>query len=147
MSIKTSLKRTYKNPEEIFKKINLVLSDYLIEIYDYNNIAKQKGFYLKPVHIVVKKKGDKKIKYYYYGRYWYKIEYRKGKGSKIKWIYMGKSKPDPTLPDPPKNPLEGLVIRLSEDSITITAPSEEIYRLVFGDQASAQSREEGSQAQ
>ncbi len=137
---KQSLKRIYENTGDLFKRINLVLSDYLVQIYDYNNIAKQKGYYLKPVHIVVKKKGDQKIKYYYYGRYWYKIEYKKGKGSRIKWIYMGKSKPDPELPDPPKNPLEGLVVRVSEDSIVINAPSEEVFRLIFGDQGASQSQ-------
>jgi hypothetical protein len=137
---KQSLKRVYKNTGDLFKKINLVLSDYLVQIYDYNNIAKQKGYYLKPVHIVVKKKDSEKIKYYYYGRYWYKIEYKKGKGSRIKWIYMGKEKPDPSLPDPPKNPLEGLVVRVSEDTITINAPSEEVFRLIFGEQATSQSQ-------
>ncbi len=138
MSVRKPLKVNLKYSPDIMKRINLAISEHLVRIYDYNNIAKQKGYYLKPVHIVVKKKDGEKIKYYYYGRYWYKIEYVKDKKTRIKWIYMGKSKPDPELPDPPENPLEGLVVRLSGDTITVKAPSENVLKLVLGDLATSQ---------
>lgn len=124
-----------KNSVEFFKHINLILSKYTEQIYSYNNIAREKGLYLKPVHVVVKKQRDgRKVKYYYYGRYWYKIEIRKGRPSKIKWIYLGKEKPDPELPDPPRNPLEGLVVRVTEDQVVVSTPSKELYDLIGGDQ-------------
>ncbi|MFP3203656.1 MAG: hypothetical protein RXR43_16050, partial [Sulfolobus sp.] len=40
-------------------------------------------------------------KYIYIGRYWYKLERKNGKQ---KWIYLGKEKPLPNLPDPPELP-------------------------------------------
>ncbi len=124
-----------KNSVDFFKHINLILSKYTEQIYSYNNIAREKGLYLKPVHVVVKKQRDgRKVKYYYYGRYWYKIEIRKGRPSRIKWIYLGKEKPDPELPDPPRNPLEGLVVRVTEDQVVVSTPSKELYDLIGGDQ-------------
>lgn len=118
---KISYKR-FKYTYKIFNKINLIISDHLRSIYEYNNIVKNYGYYLKPVHMVVKQTKSGKIKYYYYGRYWYRIEYVKGSKSRIKWIYIGRNKPDPRLPDPPNNPLEGTVIKVGEDSIEIIAP-------------------------
>jgi len=115
--------------EEVVRKLNLLLADLLPEIYVYNNKIKHTGYYLKPVHIVVKTKSNgEKIKYYYYGRYWYRLE--KANGNKIKWIYIGKSKPSPELPDPPENPLEGLVLKIAGDEVIITASRRELLELV-----------------
>lgn len=48
--------------------------------------------YLKPMHIVVVRKGNNVRKYVYINRYWWKIAYngKKGHVSKIKWKYLGK---------------------------------------------------------
>jgi len=119
------------DPNELLKRINLLLSDYLPEIYMYNNMIKHKKYYLKPVHIVVKTKSNGcKIKYYYYGRYWYRIEKKENGGRGIKWVYIGRDKPDNTLPDPPRNPLEGLVIKISDNEVTIISSSRETLKLI-----------------
>ena len=100
----------------------------MMELYEYNNEAKKHGFYLKPVHIVVKKNssGDK-LKYYYFGRYWYKIMPVKRKNRRsIKWVYVGRNKPLNNLPDPPRNPLEGLVIKISNERIEIISSNKNI---------------------
>lgn len=74
---------------------------YRVELYSYNNIAKRYGLYLKPVHIAVKRCRQGTKVYHYYGRYWYRIEYR---GGKLVWRYVGKEKPLNDMPDPPLNP-------------------------------------------
>ncbi len=139
------LKIKTRKPEEIIKKINLLLSDYLPEIYRYNNLIKDKKFYLKPVHIVIKKRSNgKQIRYYYYGRYWYRIE-KKSNGRKgIKWVYLGKEKPDQSLPDPPENPLDGLVIKISDSEISIITARKDMYRLINDVLSSSKTFEEAS---
>jgi hypothetical protein len=131
---------------ELFNKINLTLSEFLKEFYQYNSRLKNTGYYLKPVHIVVKNGKNGKTKYYYYGRYWYKLVINKSGKSRIKWIYIGKNKPHPQLPDPPNNPLEGTVVKLREDHAEIIAP-EKIYELISKALTSALHRVESSQAQ
>ena len=120
------------NPNELVKKINLLLADYLPEIYRYNNQIKHTKYYLKPVHIVIKKKSNgRQIRYYYYGRYWYRIEKKNNNGRKgIKWIYLGREKPDSSLPDPPENPLEGLVLKISDGEITVITSRKEMLELI-----------------
>ncbi|HDN01792.1 MAG: hypothetical protein DRO10_02205 [Thermoprotei archaeon] len=91
-----------------------LFSPYRLRIYDYNTQIRDSGYYLKPLHLVYKRFGDRKVKYVYFGRYWYRI-YKvpadeEGRRSRLKWIYVGREKPDPALPDPPLNPLEGLAI-------------------------------------
>ncbi|EHP69586.1 MAG: hypothetical protein RXS23_03150 [Metallosphaera yellowstonensis] len=66
-------------------------------VYEYNSRITRYDVYLKPFHIVYKK-GKK---YIYIGKYWYKLEKMNGK---LKWIYLGKEKPIPELPDPPRVP-------------------------------------------
>jgi hypothetical protein len=85
------------------KIVTTLLDSYRQALYEYNRTIKRFGVYLKPLHIVVKKYpyGEKRL-YYYFGRYWYILE---KKGSNLKWIYLGKEKPFPELPDPPINPL------------------------------------------
>jgi len=81
---------------------NALLDYYKRALYEYNNEAKRFGFYLKPVHIVVKDTLKGRMVYNYYGRYWYKLAKSNGK---IKWIYVGVAKPIKELPEPPLNPL------------------------------------------
>lgn len=88
--------------ECINKILSEVIDIYKTKLYHYNTMIKKSGVYLKPMHIVVKKDRDKVRVYYYYGKYWYRISYNRGK---LKWIYIGNSKPLLNLPDPPLNPL------------------------------------------
>ncbi len=105
-------KREYVKVDLKIKEVLPIIEKQLQKIYEYNKRIKNTGYYLKPVHIVVKKtiSGEKKI-YRYYGRYWWNVVYRGKRGGKsiIKWIYVGREKP-PGIPDPPTHPLEGLVI-------------------------------------
>ncbi|MEL9909558.1 hypothetical protein [Desulfurococcus sp.] len=116
---------------EIVEKLNSILHEFLPSIYTYNNLIKGEKYYLKPVHIVSRKlSSGSTVKYYYYGRYWYKIE----KNNKsIKWIYLGKEKPSPSLPDPPENPLEGLVVKKIDDGnmVELVIASEELFRKLY----------------
>jgi hypothetical protein len=124
------MKKKVKESLDFLKKLNIVIADYLQQIYEYNNTARQKGYYLKPVHIAVRKeKGAVKTKYYYYGRYWYKIE--RGQSGGVKWVYIGKEKPDPSLPDPPKHPLEGLVVKIRDSEVEAVFASEEMYQEIM----------------
>ncbi len=129
-----------------FNKINLILSEFLKEFYQYNSQLKNTGYYLKPVHIVVKNGKNGRTKYYYYGRYWYRLVINRGSKSRIKWIYIGKNKPHPQLPDPPDNPLEGAVVKLREDRVEIVAP-EKIHELISRALTSVLDYVESSQAQ
>ncbi|MEM4880326.1 MAG: hypothetical protein QXU22_05675, partial [Desulfurococcaceae archaeon] len=100
-------------------------------IYEYNNSIKGKNYYLKPVHIVSRRLQDGSlVKYYYYGRYWYKIE-KDPVTKKLKWIYLGKEKPSPELPDPPPNPLEGIVVKKYDDRVEIEFSSEDLFRIIY----------------
>ena len=102
------------------------------ELSEYNNVVKKHGYYLKPVHIVVKKNSEgEKVKYYYFGRYWYKIVSVKKKNRRtIRWIYVGRKKPLRKLMDPPKNPLEGLVIKISTDKIEVLASNRDVLESI-----------------
>ncbi len=85
-----------------------ILEEYQASVRKYNALIRDSGFYLKPIHIVVKKVKDERREYRYFGKYWWRIEYLGRKDGKpvIKWIYLGREKPS-GLPDPPVNPLEG----------------------------------------
>ncbi len=134
--------RLRKQHKEFIAMIQRMINEYLTEIYKYNDRIRDTGYYLKPVHIVVKKTGDKKAKYYYYGRYWYRIEYRgkRKSTSMIKWVYLGKEKPDPSLPDPPDNPIVGLVLRVDDEGVTVNLSYDELFsRIAGGGQGSSPS--------
>ncbi|MEM0371201.1 MAG: hypothetical protein QXG46_05500 [Ignisphaera sp.] len=95
--------------EDMIKKL---IDLYRVELYNYNNIAKRYGIYLKPVHIAVKRYRNGTKVYHYYGRYWYKIMYSEGR---LVWTYIGKEKPLNELPDPPLNPFMVVKVLRSED--------------------------------
>lgn len=109
------MSRNYVVLKDGYQLIMELFLPYRRRIYEYNSQIKDTGYYLKPVHLVVKK--ELNLKYLYFGRYWYRIT--KGPHGKIKWIYVGKEKPDPNLPEPPINPFEGLKIIVNNDDIII----------------------------
>lgn len=116
---------------EVLRKISLLLSEYLTAFYSYNSLIKDKNYYLKPVHVVVRRTPDGgSVKYYYYGRYWYSLQ-KTSAPSKVRWIYKGREKPDPSLPDPPANPVEGLVIKQYEDYVELVFSNEELFKLIY----------------
>lgn len=90
------------NRECVNDIIRGVMDVYRDSLYSYNTIVKRFGVYLKPIHIVVKKSSNGVKVYHYYGKYWYKVVYSKGK---VRWIYIGREKPVPEIPNPPINPL------------------------------------------
>lgn len=106
-----------------YRLIMDLFSPYRRRIYEYNESIKELGYYLKPIHIVIKKATN--LKYIYFGRYWYRLV--KMDDGRIKWIYIGREKPDPHLPDPPLNPFEGLRIIVVDDDIIV---DEYVYRIL-----------------
>lgn len=50
---------------------------------------------------------------------------------RLKWIYIGKEKPLPELPDPPENPLEGVVVKRVNETIEIIFGNEELFRTIY----------------
>lgn len=84
------------------KVLHTLIDEYRTALYNYNTMIKKYGVYLKPIHIVVKKTSEGAKVYHYYGKYWYKVIYSNGR---LRWIYIGKEKPFPELPNPPLNPI------------------------------------------
>lgn len=124
-------KVSIKESTNMLVKLNLIIGELLPVFYEYNNRIRHTGFYLKPVHISTRKLQDGTVvKYYYYGRYWYRIE--KDPAGKLRWTYIGREKPLPELPDPPHNPLEGVVVKKFNNNIEIVFASEELFREIYG---------------
>jgi hypothetical protein len=115
--------------------LNRMLEEYKRLIYNYNSLIAKTGYYLKPVHIVVKNTLQGRKKYVYIGRYWWKIEYagKKGSTSRVRWIYIGKEKPKDLIgyPDPPYHPLIGLSYIVDGKDVIIDVKKFEKYRWVF----------------
>ncbi len=114
---------------------NKLLEEYIQMIYRYNSVIRETGYYLKPVHIVTKHTSDGKKTYIYVGRYWWRIKYvgKRGKTSRIKWMYIGRVKP-PELrdyPDPPQHPLVGLTVAIDGDDLLVDEKALRKYRWVF----------------
>lgn len=109
---------------ETFNKLNDILNEYKRVLYEYNKLVSSRGYRLKPVHMVVKKTPLGKVKYLYFGRYWYRVVYtgKTGRTSRVKWVYLGKNKPEEDLPDPPKHPLEGIVVKIDSTGVYIISP-------------------------
>ena len=100
---------------------------------EYNKAVYRLGYYLKPKHVVLKTRGGRRVRYVYYGRYWWRVEYggRKGGTSRIKWRYIGVRKPD-EVPPPPPMPLEGLkFIVVGGDDIVMSYETFERFRWLF----------------
>ncbi|MCD6488498.1 MAG: hypothetical protein J7K21_04665 [Desulfurococcales archaeon] len=126
--------RYYKTNLGVITLLDRVLDKYRKALYDYNKLISGKGYYLKPVHIVVKKsRTGIPVKYIYYGRYWYRIKYigKRSGTSRIKWTYIGRYKPDPNLPDPPVNPLEGIVVKIDRGRYYINIEPKIIDQIIL----------------
>ncbi|MEL9939848.1 MAG: hypothetical protein QW632_03780 [Ignisphaera sp.] len=107
--------------------VNYLLDLYRIQLYEYNRMIKSYGVYLKPMHIVVKKSATGLKTYYYFGRYWYRIE---TVNSRVKWIYLGSRKPFENIPDPPINPILLISIEKSDaNSKTVCIHNESFAEL------------------
>jgi len=118
MSSHLRIKDGYKVVMELF-------TPYRRRIYEYNSLIRETGYYLKPIHVVVKKVDNTRSKYVYFGRYWYRVV--RNPNGRIQWIYVGREKPDPQLPEPPLNPFEGLRIIVYEDDVIV---DEHTYRVL-----------------
>ncbi len=106
-----------------YELVLMLYDPYRRRIYEYNTMIRPTGYYLKPIHVVHKNLGYTKLRYVYFGRYWYRLHKMQPGTSRyrVKWIYVGKEKPDPHLPDPPLNPFEGLrMVVDSNDDIIVT---------------------------
>jgi hypothetical protein len=88
-------------------------SQFKLEILSYNEKIKDTGYYVKPMHIAYKNSDSGKVKYIYFGRYWYRVIKR---DDRLVWVYVGKDKPEPSLPEPPPNPFERVSIAVVNDS-------------------------------
>ncbi|RLG87805.1 MAG: hypothetical protein DRO15_04255 [Thermoprotei archaeon] len=107
-----------KNCAHLIKRLNEILR---YKLYAYNELIRKTGFYLKPIHIVTKRTKEGKRTYYYFGRYWYKLEtYVKDGKRRLKWIYIGTSKPSIILPEPPKNPLENCIVIVKGNDLIVS---------------------------
>ncbi len=112
-----------------FDKLSMLLDEYKSELYRYNTLIRNTEYYLKPVHKVYYKGVDgTRIIYEYYGTYWWK---KKKKGYKTYLEYIGKDKPEHSLPDPPRNPLAGVRIGRGEDYFIIPASVFLEYSKIF----------------
>ncbi|MDM7274882.1 MAG: hypothetical protein P3X22_001995 [Thermoprotei archaeon] len=109
------------------KVLDRVLGDLKMAIYEYNSRIKYTGFYLKPVHKVYKSPGGVRRVYEYYGRYWWRIT---RKGGKVRFEYVGASKPA-KVEEPPDNPLEGLVVVREGEDVIVECSVYERFKTFF----------------
>ena len=117
------------NGVEIIREI---VSEYLKILSEYNKLVYKMGYYLKPKHVVYKKTSMGRVKYVYYGRYWWKLAYdgKRGKTSRVKWIYIGLTRPE-GVPNPPENPLEGLKVRIAGCDVVLDREVYERFKDYF----------------
>ena len=84
-------------------------------IREYNRILLNKyGIYLKPVHIISRRYGKKKIKYVYFGRYFWLVKDKRVLG----WRYLRKYNVI-GIPEPPKHKLFSISLKLENEHIVI----------------------------
>lgn len=88
-------------------------SQFKLEILSYNERIKDTGYYVKPMHVAYKNNDAGRVKYIYFGRYWYRVVRR---DNRLVWVYVGKDKPEPSLPDSPPNPFENVSIAVINDN-------------------------------
>jgi hypothetical protein len=109
-------------------KVRKIYDKYVKKVKEYNKQIRHTGFYLEPVKMVPRRNPlDRKsvVKYdYYYGRYWYLYIGGKERG---RYIYLGRTKPLETLPDPPENPLNYVKIIYDDEDILI--PEEQFEKV------------------
>lgn len=110
------------------RRVKEIYDEYVKRLNEYNEQIKHTGFYLKPVTKVARRDRrdpSKIIRYdYYYGKYWFfSISTKERKA----YIYLGREKPLESLPDPPKDPLEGVEIVYDGEDILI--PKEQFERI------------------
>ncbi len=104
------------------REFDSVITRFKGLVYEYNSKIKEYNVYLKPFHVV--SKGSKR--YFYIGKYWYKLEKINGK---LKWIYLGKEKPIKEMPEPPRFP-EATIIKEENKFIVDEKILEELRALV-----------------
>jgi hypothetical protein len=110
------------------KVIEEILDSVKRRVYEYNSLISQYGYYLKPVHKVYKTLSDgRKRIYEYYGRYWWRLERRRGR---LVWIYVGNVKPK-GLPEFPPHELEGLSIIREGDDVVINCEVYDKFKELF----------------
>jgi len=78
------------NGANLLHTIREKIINYILNLEDLDE-----KIYLKPMHVVIVKKGNSVKKYVYVNRYWWKIKYsgKRSRTSKVKWKYLGKSMP------------------------------------------------------
>ena len=78
------------NGANLLHTIREKIINYILNLQGLNG-----KIYLKPMHVVIVKKGNSVRKYVYVNRYWWKIKYsgKRSRTSKVKWKYLGKSIP------------------------------------------------------
>ncbi len=108
---------------------------YKLKIMEYNERIRSSGYYVKPMHVTYKKDSSgRKLKYVYFGRYWYRLSRKRGR---VVWAYLGKEKPEPSLPDPPPNPFEGVSVIVVDDE-NVEVKSETLQLLARIEQSMGQ---------
>ena len=112
-----------------YKRLREWLDTIKPVIYEYNEVVKPLGYYLKPVHKVYYRSGEGKVRVYeYYGRYWWRVVWR---GGKRRLVYAGRVKPR-GLPDPPPMELEGLRVIVEDgDDVVIECSLFDRVKSVF----------------
>jgi len=100
----------------VLRLLNALSEVYRLKLYEYNRKISTFKVYLKPLHIVIKQHGNRTKTYYYYGKYWYKVFRKDGK---LKWVYLGCTKPYDSLPDPPLNPLTLIEMKHNNNFVCI----------------------------
>ncbi|MET1128429.1 MAG: hypothetical protein ABWW70_03845 [Thermoproteota archaeon] len=119
------------------RKLRALLDEELRKIYSYNAQIRGTGFYLKPWHVVKKRTSRGERLYIYIGRYWWRLAYvgKRGRTSRIRWTYVGRSKPQELsgYPDPPPTALEGIRIAVEGDDIVMNREDYEKLSRVLGE--------------
>lgn len=112
-------------------RLRKIREELLERLREYNDKIKSTGFFLVPVkEIKVKISWPSGLveerRYQYYGRYWYMyVSDRSGRG--LRPVYVGRSKPLETLPDPPEDPLKG--VRIYYDGEDLLVPEDQFERV------------------
>ena len=109
--------------------VEKIMDEFRRKLYSYNSSIRSTGYYLKPMHVVVRSTSSGKRTYLYFGRYWWRLKYvgKRGRTSLVKWFYVGKMKP-PNLPDPPVNPLEGISLVIEGEDVVLSKEHYKVFK-------------------